>query len=110
LLEHVFAADKLNAIFNGNRHAQRNRKWLFSSVVGLMLWVVCKIRPSICTAYRSHAELTAGFSCSRDEIIAGYRNRIVDGSKIAATDRRHKILPFRQHRLFTCPQVVDLRL
>ena len=122
LLENIFAPDKLNAIFDNNRQAQRNRKWLFSSVVGLMLLVVCKIRPSIRAAYRSHAEdtaaslasfydklngldlpvsealvretasdmrkITSGFSNPKRDIIAGYRNRIVDGSKIAATDRR----------------------
>jgi hypothetical protein len=104
----------------------RHRKWLFSSIVGLMLLVVCKIRPSIRAAYRSHAGETAasltsfydklnglalsvsealvretascmrdiinGFSCPRREMIAGYRSRIVDGSRIAATDRRLKVL------------------
>jgi hypothetical protein len=126
LLENIFSPDKLNAVFNNNRQAQRNRKWLFSSVVGLMLLVVCKIRPSIRAAYRSYVEetsaslasfydkinglnlsvsealvretasdmrqITAGFSNPKREIITGYRNRIVDGSKIAATDRRPKVL------------------
>jgi hypothetical protein len=91
-----------------------------------MLLVVCKIRPSVCAAYRSHAgetaasltsfydklnsldlpvsealvretalhmcHIVAGFSCPRNEMITGYRSRIVDGSKIAATDRRLKVL------------------
>jgi hypothetical protein len=126
LLENIFAPDQLNAIFEQNRHAQRNRKWLFSSVVGLMVLVVCQIRPSVRAAYRSHAEqtaaslssfydklngldlsvsealvrqtalemrsITASFPQHGRDIIAGYRNRIVDGSKIAATDRRPKVL------------------
>ncbi|MDR1140731.1 MAG: hypothetical protein LBL62_03495, partial [Planctomycetaceae bacterium] len=32
---------------------------MFSSIVGLMLLVVCKIRPSVRAAYRSHAGETA---------------------------------------------------
>ncbi|MDR1486069.1 MAG: hypothetical protein LBT09_14785, partial [Planctomycetaceae bacterium] len=59
LLENIFSLDKLNTIFNNNRQAPRNRKWLFSSVVGLMLLVVCQIRPSIRAAYRRHAEETS---------------------------------------------------
>jgi hypothetical protein len=37
-------------------------------------------------------DITTNFSCPRREIISGYRNRIVDGNKIAATDRRPKVL------------------
>jgi predicted nucleic acid-binding Zn ribbon protein len=58
LLENIFAPDKLNAILEQNRRSQRNRKWLFSSVVDLMVLVVCQIRPSVRAAYRSRAEQT----------------------------------------------------
>jgi predicted nucleic acid-binding Zn ribbon protein len=40
LLEYVFSPDQLNAIFNKNRLAQRNRQWLFLSVIGLILLVL----------------------------------------------------------------------
>ncbi|MDR1383457.1 MAG: hypothetical protein LBJ67_06375 [Planctomycetaceae bacterium] len=69
LLEHVFSPDQLNAIFNENRLAQRNRQWLFSSVVGLMLLVVCKIHLSVRAAYRSHADsTTASLSSFYDKL------------------------------------------
>jgi hypothetical protein len=37
-------------------------------------------------------KITSGFSNLEREIISGYRNRIVDGSKITATERRLKVL------------------
>ena len=51
LLENVFAPHKIDAIFRTHRVRQRERSWLFSSVVDLMTVVACRIKPSIRAAY-----------------------------------------------------------
>ena len=51
LLENIFAPQKIDKIFREHRVAQRERDWLFSSIVALMTVVSCKIKPSICAAY-----------------------------------------------------------
>ena len=45
-------ADKLDRWFNTVRQLQYTKEILFSSIVGLMLNVVCKVRPSVHSAYR----------------------------------------------------------
>ena len=52
LLESFLNADKLDRWFNTVRQSQYTKDILFSSIVGLMLNVVCNIRPSVHSAYR----------------------------------------------------------
>ena len=52
LLENFLNADKLDRWFNTVRQLQYTKEILFSSIVGLMLNVVCKVRPSVHSAYR----------------------------------------------------------
>jgi hypothetical protein len=52
LLENFLNADKLDRWFNTVRQSQYTKNILFSSIVGLMLNVVCKVRPSVHSAYR----------------------------------------------------------
>jgi hypothetical protein len=58
LLEIILNADQLDRWFDTVRQAQYTKEILFSSIVGLMLHVVCNIRPSVHSAYR-HAEIQA---------------------------------------------------
>jgi hypothetical protein len=58
LLESFLNADKIDRWFDTVRHAQYTKEILFSSLVGLMLHVVCNIRPSVHSAYR-HSEIQA---------------------------------------------------
>jgi hypothetical protein len=52
LLESFLNADQLDRWFDTVRHVQYTKEILFSSIVLLMLQVVCKIRPSVHSAYR----------------------------------------------------------
>ncbi|MDA1278188.1 MAG: transposase [Verrucomicrobia bacterium] len=52
-LANVFAADRLNAIFDENAQRQRQNELLFSSVADIMGGVVCRIRPSVNAAYQA---------------------------------------------------------
>lgn len=52
LLENFLNADKLDRWFNTVRQSQYTKDILFSSIVGLMLNVVCNVRPSVHSAYR----------------------------------------------------------
>lgn len=122
LLENVFAPQKIDNIFREHRVRQRERDWLFSSIVDLMTVVSCKIKPSIHAAFleiedtapatldalykkldgielpvsealvretaKEMKEIMRHVRPEAPEIIPGYRSRIVDGNKIAATDRR----------------------
>ncbi len=58
LLENLLNADKIDRWFDTVRHGQYTKEILFSSIVGLMLHVVCNIRPSVHSAYR-HSEIQA---------------------------------------------------
>jgi hypothetical protein len=51
-LENFLNAKKLDRWFETVRQTQYTKTILFSSIVGLMLTVVCKIRPSVHSAYR----------------------------------------------------------
>ena len=122
LLENIFAPQKIDDIFREHRMKQRERDWLFSSIVDLMTLVACKVKPSIRAAYleiqdsapasldalykkldgielavseafvretaKGMKEIMEHVLPEKQEIIPGYRSRIVDGNKIAATDRR----------------------
>ena len=58
ILENVFAADKLDALFERAAERQYTRELLFSTVVDVMSTVVCRINPSMHQAYLSRqAEL-----------------------------------------------------
>jgi len=52
LLENFLNADKLDRWFNTVRQSQYTKEILFSSIIGLMLNVVCNIRPNVHSAYR----------------------------------------------------------
>jgi len=56
VLERVLNLDALNALYERATVAQYTRDLLFSSVVGLMNLVVCRIHPSIHAAYQDHKE------------------------------------------------------
>ena len=58
LLESFLNADQLDRWFDTVRQVQYTKNILFSSMVGLMLHVVCNIRPSVHSAYR-HSEMEA---------------------------------------------------
>jgi IS4 transposase len=51
LLENLLNADKMDRWFDTVRQSQYTKEILFSSIVGLMLHVVCKIRPTVHSAY-----------------------------------------------------------
>ena len=55
-LENVFAAERLDAMFEKNAVQQRCGELLFSTVADMMAAVVCQIRPSIHAAYRARAD------------------------------------------------------
>ena len=56
VLERVLNPDALNALYERATVGQYTRDLLFSSVVGLMNLVVCRIHPSIHAAYQDHKE------------------------------------------------------
>jgi hypothetical protein len=56
VLERVLNPDALNALYERATVTQYTRELLFSSVVGLMNLVVCRIHPSIHAAYQDHKE------------------------------------------------------
>jgi hypothetical protein len=58
---------KINCWFDTVRHTQYTKEILFSSIVGLMLQVVCKIRPSVHSAY-SHSEIQASVVAVYDQL------------------------------------------
>ena len=55
-LENVFAAERLDAIFEKHARRQRSGELLFSVVADMMAAVVCQIRPSVHAAYRAQAD------------------------------------------------------
>lgn len=56
VLERVLNPEALNALYERAAVRQYTRELLFSSVVGLMNLVVCRIHPSIHAAYQDHKE------------------------------------------------------
>ena len=67
LLEHLLNAEKIDQWFDSVRQAQYTREILFSSIVSLMLQVVCKIRTSVHSAYR-HAPIEASVVAVYDKL------------------------------------------
>lgn len=57
IMERIFSAEKLDALFEQSAERQYTRTLLFSSVVGLMSLVVCGIHPSVSAAYKALEEL-----------------------------------------------------
>ena len=55
VLENLFNADKINALFARTAEVQYTREWLFSSVVDLMGQVVLGVQPSVHAAYQAQA-------------------------------------------------------
>jgi hypothetical protein len=56
LLENVFAADRLDALFERVAERQSNKDLMFSTVVDLMGLVAAKVRPSVNAAYLAKQE------------------------------------------------------
>ena len=56
LLERLLNPAQLDEWFEQTAESQYTRNLLFSSVFGLMLEVVCKIRPSVNRAYDAHVD------------------------------------------------------
>jgi hypothetical protein len=52
VLEHVFAPEKLDAVFRSAAVRQYQRELLFSQLVEVMSLVVCRVTPSVCATYR----------------------------------------------------------
>lgn len=67
LLEHLLDAKKIDRWFDTVRQVQYTKEILFSSIVSLMLQVVCKIRPSVHSAYRD-SEIGASIVAVYDKL------------------------------------------
>jgi hypothetical protein len=57
IMERMFSAEKLDALFEQSAENQYTRTLLFSSVVGLMSLVVCGIHPTVSAAYKALEKL-----------------------------------------------------
>jgi hypothetical protein len=55
MMEQVFRAERLDALFEEHAKVQYQRELLFSEVVSLLSWVVCGIHPSVNAAYKAKA-------------------------------------------------------
>ena len=67
LLENLLDADKIDRWFDTVRQSQYTKEILFSSIVGLMLQVVCKIRPTVHSAY-PHSGIRASIVAVYDKL------------------------------------------
>jgi hypothetical protein len=56
LMERVFAARRMEELFEATAQVQYTRELLFSSIVELMSLVVCEIHPGVHAAYRAKAK------------------------------------------------------
>ena len=123
ILENIFAPDKLDAVFERVAERQYTRDLLFSSVVDVMSAVVCRINPSLHSAYLdrqrelavsakalydklSHMELGVSRELVRHtarqaEILIremkGTRKRLLPGYRVRILDGNH--LSGTDHRL-----------
>lgn len=69
LMEHVFAPDAMDELFEAIAQEQYTRELLFSDVVNLMSLVVCAIHPSVHAAYRAKAkDMTVSLSAVYDKL------------------------------------------
>ena len=55
VLEHLFNAERIDALFARTAEVQYTREWLFASVVDLMGQVVLGVQPSVHAAYQAQA-------------------------------------------------------
>ena len=62
LLEQILNEDKLNIWFEANRGRQYTGELLFSTVVALMLEVVCQMRASVHVAYRNTENISVSIT------------------------------------------------
>lgn len=62
LLEQILNEEKLNIWFEANRGRQYTGELLFSTVVALMLEVVCQMRTSVHVAYRNTENITVSLT------------------------------------------------
>jgi hypothetical protein len=123
VMENIFAAAKLDAVFQAAAVAQYERELLFSTLVDLTSLVVCRITPSIHAAYvrlrnripvsvkalydkLSHVELstsralvqhTAGEVGALIERMKGCRAALLPGFRVRILDGNH--LSGSEHRL-----------
>lgn len=67
LLEHLLHPEKLDRWFESTRQRQYTRSILFSSLVGLMLQVVCRTRANVHEAYR-YANIAASIVAVYDKL------------------------------------------
>lgn len=67
LLENLLDADKMDRWFDTVRQSQYTKEILFSSIVGLMLQVVCKIRPNVHAGY-PHSGIQASVVAVYDKL------------------------------------------
>jgi hypothetical protein len=58
-LEHLFAAEALDALFERTAQVQSTRELTFSSIATLLCQVVLRVKPSVHAAYRDHPKLPA---------------------------------------------------
>lgn len=52
-MENVFAAERLDALFDKTAQSQENRRLMFSTVVDIMGLVACRIHPTVHAAYQA---------------------------------------------------------
>ena len=89
LLESFLNADQLDRWFDTVRQVQYTKNILFSSIVGLMLHVVCNIRPSVHSAYR-HSEMEASVVALYGRAIAlKYRAVVSNFSQFFHFSKQH---------------------
>ena len=67
LLEHLLSAEKIDQWFDTVRQAQYTKEILFSSLVSLMLQVVCKVRISVHMAYL-HSDINTSVVAVYDKL------------------------------------------
>ena len=68
LLEYLLNEDSLNEWFDKNSGVQYTRNLLFSSVVAVMLEVVCQIRRNISSAYRKAEHINVSLTSLYNKI------------------------------------------
>jgi hypothetical protein len=67
LLERLLNAERLDRWFESASGAQSTRPILFSSLVGLMLQVICRVQANVNAAYRE-ASIAASIAAVRDKL------------------------------------------
>jgi hypothetical protein len=91
-LENVFAAKRLDAMFEMTAVQQRCGELLFSTVADMMAAVVCQIRPSVNAAYRAQAERIGVTIKSVYDKLSGIEPAVSRGMVQETAGRMKKIL------------------